>query len=314
MTANFAIDTFTLTYTAGTGGTIAGATPQTVDYNTSGTAVTATPNTGYHFTSWSDGSTVATRTDSNVTADHTFTASFATSATTLTLAAPSPASVTLGSTGGVTFSATLKRNDTAAALVGATVSFTVDGNPAGSTTTNGTGVATVTTYNPSALTPGPHTVQASFAGATIGGIAFLSATSGTQNLQVVYAQSGLCDGDLGHSILQPINVDGSSVFKMGSTIPTKFRVCDANGVSIGAAGLVTGYGLLAQASTPTITVDESTYSTTPDTAFRWDPTGQQWIFNQATKSNGTLNKAGTTYYFGIKLNDGSWIYFQYGLK
>src|SRR5207247_1236742 len=94
-TASFAINTYTLTYTTGTGGTIAGATPQPVDYNPSGTAVTATPNTGYHFTSWSDGSTVAARTDSNGTADHTFTASFATSATTLPLAAPSPASVTL---------------------------------------------------------------------------------------------------------------------------------------------------------------------------------------------------------------------------
>ena len=32
VTANFAIDTFTLTYTAGTGGTISGLTPQTVNY------------------------------------------------------------------------------------------------------------------------------------------------------------------------------------------------------------------------------------------------------------------------------------------
>ena len=61
-------------------------------------------------------------------------------------------------------------------------------------------------------------------------------------------------------------------------------------------------------------MDEDVYSTTPDTAFRWDPSGQQWIFNQSTKNNGSLNHTGTTYYFGIQLNDGSWIYFQYGLK
>ena len=37
VTANFAIDTFTLTYTAGTGGTLTGTTPQTVNYGASGT-------------------------------------------------------------------------------------------------------------------------------------------------------------------------------------------------------------------------------------------------------------------------------------
>jgi hypothetical protein len=135
----------------------------------------------------------------------------------------------------------------------------------------------------------------------------------TNNYNVLYS-TGACLGDLGHTILQPINASGTmSVFKLGSTVPTKFRVCDANGVSIGTAGVVMGYGLLAAASTPSISVDEDTYSTTPDTAFRWDPTGQQWIFNQATKNNGTLS-AGSTYYFGIHLNDNSWIYFQYGLK
>ena len=37
MTASFAINTYTLTYTAGTGGTISGTTPQTVNYGASGT-------------------------------------------------------------------------------------------------------------------------------------------------------------------------------------------------------------------------------------------------------------------------------------
>ena len=37
VTANFAIDTFTLTYTAGTGGTLTGTSPQTVNYGADGT-------------------------------------------------------------------------------------------------------------------------------------------------------------------------------------------------------------------------------------------------------------------------------------
>ncbi len=136
----------------------------------------------------------------------------------------------------------------------------------------------------------------------------------TVTILAQYLATGLCDGDAGHQVLQPINIDGSSVFKIGSTVPTKFRICDANGVSVGTSGVVTGYGLVAAADSPAITVTEDTYSTTPDTAFRWDSTGQQWIFNQSTKNNGTLNKTGTIYYFAIHLNDGSWIYFQYGLK
>ena len=66
--ATFTINTFTLTYTAGTGGTLTGVSPQTVNYGESGTLVTAVANTGYHFVSWSDGVLTAARTDSNVMA------------------------------------------------------------------------------------------------------------------------------------------------------------------------------------------------------------------------------------------------------
>ena len=43
VTANFAIDTYTLTYTAGADGTITGTSPQTVNYGADGTLVTAVP-------------------------------------------------------------------------------------------------------------------------------------------------------------------------------------------------------------------------------------------------------------------------------
>ena len=134
-------------------------------------------------------------------------------------------------------------------------------------------------------------------------------TNGT--LSVVYASAGkMCGGDYGHVILQPINADGSSNFKQGSTVPAKFRVCDANGNSIGTAGVVTSFRLVQTINgTNSPTVDESVDSTTPDTAFRWDPTGQQWIFNISTKSLSTH----TTYVYAITLNDKSTISFQYGL-
>ncbi len=55
VSANFAINTYTLTYTAGAERHDPGTTPQTVNHGGSGTPVTAVPNTGYHFVSWSDG-------------------------------------------------------------------------------------------------------------------------------------------------------------------------------------------------------------------------------------------------------------------
>ena len=164
MTANFAINTYTLTYTAGANGSITGtspqtvnhgasgtavtavaghrlslrqlerrlhgqpahrhqrqgqrhgdcqlrhqhlyadlhgrgqrvdqrASPQTVNYGASGTAVTAVPATGYHFVSWSDGVLTATRTDTNVTANVNATANFAINTYTLTYSAGANGSI-----------------------------------------------------------------------------------------------------------------------------------------------------------------------------------------------------------------------------
>ena len=77
VTANFAINTYTLTYTAGANGTITGTSPQTVNHGADGTEVTAVPNAGYHFVNWSDGVLTAARTDTNVTANVNVTANFA---------------------------------------------------------------------------------------------------------------------------------------------------------------------------------------------------------------------------------------------
>ena len=94
VTANFAIDTFTLTYTAGTGGTLTGTTPQTVNYGTDGTLVTAVPNTGYHFVDWSDGVLTPARTDTNVVANINVTANFAIDTFTLTYTADTGGTLT----------------------------------------------------------------------------------------------------------------------------------------------------------------------------------------------------------------------------
>ena len=124
----------------------------------------------------------------------------ATVATSLGLAAPSPASVQFGSSGPVTLTATLTRTTGGAAVSGATVNFTVDGTAAGSAVTNGIGVAGLATYNPSSLSVGNHNVQASFAGATISATVYSSSTSATQTLGVTQATQTITFGPLGNKI------------------------------------------------------------------------------------------------------------------
>ena len=88
-----AISALTLTYAAGTNGTISGTSPQTVNYGANGTAVTAMPDTGYHFVDWSDSSTTNPRTDMNVTNSLTVTANFAINTYTLNYAAVTNGSI-----------------------------------------------------------------------------------------------------------------------------------------------------------------------------------------------------------------------------
>jgi MBG domain-containing protein len=129
-------------------------------------------------------------------------------------------------------------------------------------------------------------------------------------LKILYASGGICDGDAGHQILQPVNADGTSVWKQGRTIPLKFRVCDANGVSIGSLGVISSFALTQIISGTVTNVDETIDAPAADSGFRFDPTAQQWIFNLGTSSqNGSY-----TYVYSISLNDGTIITFQYGLR
>jgi len=138
-----------------------------------------------------------------------------------------------------------------------------------------------------------------------------NASSQSVNYSVTYATGGMCYGGPGHTILQPINVDGSSVFKQKSTVPAKFRVCDYYGNSIGTPGVVVAFGTVAVSNAPAdATLNETVVSTTPDTAFRWSSSDQQWIFNINTKNL----SVGKTYYYRIVLNDGTYIDFGFTLK
>ena len=81
VTAYYSTNNYTLTYNAGTGGSISGATLQTVAYLASGSVVTAVASNGYAFTGWSDGVTASNRTDVALIGGTNVTASFVSTCT-----------------------------------------------------------------------------------------------------------------------------------------------------------------------------------------------------------------------------------------
>jgi hypothetical protein len=121
-----------------------------------------------------------------------------------------------------------------------------------------------------------------------------NASAETRTYRLLY---GAAIGDF----LQPINMDGSSRFKLGSTIPVKFQaLCGTTPVSGVVAKLNVKFGDL----TPDPGAEEaiSTSAATTGNLFRW--TGapdNQYIFNLSTKS-GYSNPGGGTIAFTI----GTW--------
>jgi hypothetical protein len=138
----------------------------------------------------------------------------------------------------------------------------------------------------------------------------LASSTLTTKASILYA-TGPCLGTPGRTILQPIDAAGTSVFKAGSTVPAKFRVCDASGNSIGTPGVVKDFRQIAvKAGTVELAVNEQALSTTPHTAFRWSEIDQQWVFNLSTKGM----SSGKTSTYRISLADGTSIDFKFGLK
>jgi Tol biopolymer transport system component len=185
-------------------------------------------------------------------------------------------------------------------------SATYSGFVNGETSSVLTGVLTCTTPATASSPAGTYAINCFGQSSNNYAITYVPGT-----LSIRYQSVGMCDGAAGHQILPPVDPAGMSVFKQGRTVPAKFRVCDANGVSIGTPGVVSAFFLVQIIGGASATTVEDVVDTNnPDTAFRWDPTSQQWIFNITT---GNLT-AGNTYVYAITLNDGTTINFQYGLR
>ena len=155
-------------------------------------------------------------------------------------------------------------------------------------------------------------VQSSPAGAYQITAAIGTLSSGNYSLSFVNGVLTILYGTNGY--LQPINDTAHtqlqmSVFKAGSTIPVKFQLLDANGaiVQSPATPIWVTPTVVGTTSAP---VDETVYSDQPTSGstFRWD--GQEYIFNWQTPKNAT----GSVYRIGARLDDGTTLYVNIGLK
>ncbi len=101
------------------------------------------------------------------------------------------------------------------------------------------------------------------------------------------------------NVLQPINLNGSSIFKLGSTVPVKFKLTNQSaGYANATAKLYTAKvssGIAGQELEATSTAAADSGNT-----FRYDATNDQYIFNLGTKS---LSEG--TFRLRIDLGDGT---------
>ncbi|MED1471979.1 PxKF domain-containing protein [Bacillus salipaludis] len=102
-------------------------------------------------------------------------------------------------------------------------------------------------------------------------------------------------------VLQPINSNGASIFKAGSTIPVKFQLTNAQGALVSSANATISLKKLTNAVLGT-TYEDVPVNSTPNAGdtFRYDFSANQYIFNLSTKG-----LSSGSYIVTIDLHDGS---------
>jgi DNA/RNA endonuclease G (NUC1) len=110
------------------------------------------------------------------------------------------------------------------------------------------------------------------------------------------------------NLLDPINTDGSSIFKLGRTIPLKFKLTGASSGLTSAVAKV----YLAKVSggvVGTVLEAESTSAASSGNTFRYDASGDQYIFNLSTSG-----LTAGTYQLSVDFGDGVLHTLTFGLK
>ena len=107
---------------------------------------------------------------------------------------------------------------------------------------------------------------------------------------VQYAWSG---------VLQPINADGSSIFKLGSTVPVKFALVGAS-AGVKDATVTLTHDKIINDIEGTVMENLSTATPTTGDVFRYDAESGQYVFNWGTKD---LKSGPGTYGLTINMGD-----------
>ncbi|MFW9810345.1 MAG: PxKF domain-containing protein [Candidatus Thorarchaeota archaeon] len=110
-------------------------------------------------------------------------------------------------------------------------------------------------------------------------------------------------------ILQPIDADGSSIFKQGRTVPVKFHLFDDNGLSVSTAHATIEVEKISNEINGELEDVASTSAADTGNVFRYDSETEQYIFNLSTKELET-----GTYVLRITLDDGQIFEIQFSLK
>ena len=213
--AGSSITTYAITASAGSGGTISPSGNVTVNRGTN-RAFTITPNSGYSISGVTvDGSSVGavgTYTFSNVTANHTISASFTANPTTYAITASAGSGGTISPSGNVT----VNRGTNRAFTITPNSGYSISG-----VTVDGSSVGAVGTYTFSNVTAN-HTISASFtanpttyaitasagSGGTISPSGNVTVNRGTNRAFTITPNSGYS--------ISGVTVDGSSVGAVGT--------------------------------------------------------------------------------------------------
>ena len=115
--------------------------------------------------------------------------------------------------------------------------------------------------------------------------------------------------------LQPINDTAhqvglqSSQFKAGSTVPAKFQLKKADGTIVTPTAAPQWLTPTQQGPTSGAAPTAPALGAPSNTSYRWDATGQQWIYNWQTPST-----AGNWWAMGVLLDDGQTYWINAGLR
>jgi hypothetical protein len=175
-------------------------------------------------------------------------------------------------------------------LSGQILHFSVDGTDVGDATTNASGVATISNFDVSGLSVGDRQVEVNYDGVACPTVPAYNGANGFGNIGVTYLFIGF---------EQPINADGSSIFK-GGAIPVKIRLSDYNGTPVTDAEAHVFFSM----DTDAVVGDEAEplANTNGDSGnlMRYDLVADQYIFNWDLKTVGN-----GTYKVWIDLGEGA---------